>query len=65
MAPLRGLGAELCVSARAAGAGQRQLFAAAGREVVEQDAAGVIVFGNREADLARARIVARDQIGNF
>ena len=65
MPPLRGLGAELRVGARAAGAGQRQPLAAAGAEIVEQDAAGVIAFGNRKADLARARIVAGDQVGNL
>jgi hypothetical protein len=65
MPPLRSLGAEICVSARPAGAGQRQSLAAAVAEIVEQDAAGVIIFRNRKADLARARIVAGNQIGNL
>ncbi len=65
MPPLRGLGAELRIRARAAGAGQRQPVAAAGCEIVEQDAAGVIIFRKREADLACAWTVAGNQIGNF
>ena len=44
VAPLRSLGAELRVGEGAAGAVQRRSFAAAGREIVEQDAAGIIGF---------------------
>jgi hypothetical protein len=64
MSPLRRLGAELRVGSRAAGAGERQPFAAAVRDIVEQNAAGVVAFRKRKSDLARAGIVPRDLIGN-
>ena len=64
VAPSRGFGAELGIAARAARAGQRQPVAAALREIVEQDAAGVVAPGHRKADLARAGAIGRDLIGD-
>src|SRR5229473_2979383 len=62
MSPPRGFRAELLIAARAGRAGERKPVAAAVGNIVEQDAAGVVCFRYRKADLQRARAVERDGI---
>src|SRR5713101_1852846 len=62
MSPPRGLRTEIGIAARAGRACERKPVAATAGKIVEQDAAGVVCFRNRKADLQRARAVGWDGI---
>ena len=65
VAPSRSIGAKLAVGARPRRAGQRHPVAATCGQVVEQDAAAIVMLGNRKADLARGRTILRNLIGDL
>ncbi len=62
VAPARRIGAQLAIGPCAGRAGQRQALGVAIAEIVEQDPARIVAFGDRKADLARAGTVLRNLI---
>src|SRR5260370_11165429 len=62
MPPRRGCRVKIRMAGRPGRPGERKPVAAAAGNIVEQDAAGVILSRDRKADLQRARAVGWDSI---
>src|SRR5205807_428030 len=62
--PTAGFRAQLAIGALAQRSGQRKAVSAAFAEIVEQNAAGVVLLRDREADLLDTWVVGRHRVGN-